>query len=72
MGHYTYKYISPTNANIKAGTAYIETFNLLYIFINVTYICTVPHSESGVVPMSSLSGVGQLGFWEVGKGGTIG
>ncbi len=33
---------------------------------------TVPHSESGVVPMSSLVGVGQLGFWEVGKGGTIG
>ncbi len=32
----------------------------------------VPHSRSGVVPMSSLSGVGQLGFWEVGKGGTIG
>ncbi len=28
--------------------------------------------ESGVVPMSSLSGVGQLGSWEVGKGGTIG
>ncbi len=33
---------------------------------------SVPHSKSGVVPMSSLSGVGQLGFWEVGKGGTIG
>jgi hypothetical protein len=32
----------------------------------------VPHSESGVVPVSSLLGVGQLGFWEVGKGGTIG
>ncbi len=32
----------------------------------------VPHSESGVVPMSSLLGVGQMGFWEVGKGGTIG
>ncbi len=34
-------------------------------------IISVPHSESGVVPMSSLLGVGQLGFWEVGKGGTI-
>jgi hypothetical protein len=33
---------------------------------------TVPHSQSGAVPMSSLLGVGQLGFWEVGKGGTIG
>ncbi len=32
----------------------------------------VPHSESGVVPMSSLSGVVQLGFWEFGMGGTIG
>jgi hypothetical protein len=32
----------------------------------------VPHSESGVVPMSSLLGVEQLGFWEIGKGGTIG
>jgi hypothetical protein len=32
----------------------------------------VPHSRSGAVPMSSLSGVGQLGFWEIGKGGTIG
>ncbi len=27
----------------------------------------VPHSESGVVPMSSLLGVGQLGFWELGR-----
>ncbi len=33
---------------------------------------TVPHSKSGAVPMSSLSGVGQLGFWEIGKGGKIG
>jgi hypothetical protein len=32
----------------------------------------VPHSKSGVVPMSSLLGVGQLGFWEVGEGETIG
>jgi hypothetical protein len=33
---------------------------------------TVPHSQSGAVPISSLLGVGQLGFWEIGKGGTIG
>jgi hypothetical protein len=33
---------------------------------------TVPHSKSGIVPRSSLLGAGQLGFWEVGKGGTIG
>jgi hypothetical protein len=32
----------------------------------------VPHSKSGIVPKSSLLGAGQLGFWEVGKGGTIG
>jgi hypothetical protein len=35
-------------------------------------VMIVPHSQSGVVPMSSLSGVGQLGFWEVGEGGTVG
>jgi hypothetical protein len=33
---------------------------------------TVPHSKSGIVPRSSLLGAGQLGFWEVGKGGTMG
>ncbi len=32
----------------------------------------VPHSESGIVPRSSLIGAGQLGFGEFGKGGTIG
>ncbi len=32
----------------------------------------VPHSESGVAPMSSLSGVGLMGFWEFGMGGLIG
>ncbi len=35
-------------------------------------IASVPHSKSGIVPRSSLLGAGQLGFWEVGKGGTIG
>jgi hypothetical protein len=35
-------------------------------------VSLVPHSKSGAVPMSSLLGVGQLGFWEVEKGGTIG
>jgi hypothetical protein len=33
---------------------------------------TVPHSGSGVAPMSSLSGVELLGFWELGMGGLIG
>jgi hypothetical protein len=32
---------------------------------------TVPHSGSGVAPMSSLSGVELLGFWEFGVGGLI-
>jgi hypothetical protein len=32
----------------------------------------VPHSQSGAVPMSSLSGVGQLGLWEVGEDGING
>jgi hypothetical protein len=32
----------------------------------------VPHSKSGLVPRSSLSGAGQLGFWETGEGGTMG
>jgi hypothetical protein len=41
-------------------------------FTTEELIVVVPHSRSGAVPMSSLSGVGQLGFWEIGKGGTIG
>jgi hypothetical protein len=32
----------------------------------------VPRSQSGAVPISSLLGVGQLGFWEIGKGGQLG
>jgi hypothetical protein len=36
------------------------------------YIITVPHNKSGLVPRSSLSGAGQLGFWETGEGGTTG
>jgi hypothetical protein len=32
----------------------------------------VPHSGSGVAPMSSLSGVELLGFWEFGVGGLTG
>jgi hypothetical protein len=38
----------------------------------VLLICSVPHSKSGIVPRSSLLGAGQSGFWEVGKGGTVG
>ncbi len=40
--------------------------------INLRMFVNVPHSQSGAVPMSSLSGVGQLGLWEVGEGGMIG
>ncbi len=39
---------------------------------SVTFMITVPHSKGGIVPRLSLLGVEQLGFWEVGKGGTIG
>ncbi len=35
-------------------------------------VLSVPHSKSGIVPRSSLLGAGQLGFWEVGRGGTVG
>ncbi len=33
---------------------------------------TVPHSKSGLVPRSLLSGAGHLGFRETGEGGTMG
>jgi hypothetical protein len=38
----------------------------------INYSLTVPYSKSGMVPRSSLLGAGQLGFWEAGKGGTVG
>jgi hypothetical protein len=43
-------------------------------FSDIDFVPTlcVPHSQSGAVPISSLLGVGQLGFWEIGKGGTMG
>ncbi len=43
-------------------------------FFHFEYITTdtVPHSKSGLVPRSSLSGAGQLGFWETGEGGAMG
>ncbi len=40
--------------------------------VTASYFLVVPHSKSGIVPRSSLLGAGQVGFWEVGKGGTIG
>jgi hypothetical protein len=44
----------------------------MYTILQDYLIITVPHSQSGAVPMSSLLGVGQLGFWEFGRGGSIG
>ncbi len=54
----------------------------LFSYRNVTkkfFYCTfkytysiVPHSGSGVAPMSSLSGVELLGFWEFEMGGLMG
>jgi hypothetical protein len=38
----------------------------------VYHVFGVPRSKSGMVPRSSLLGAGRLGFWGVGKGGTIG
>jgi hypothetical protein len=43
-----------------------RAFDFLVLFI------IVPHSQSGAVPMSSLSGVGQLGLWKAREGGIIG
>ncbi len=36
------------------------------------YMIIVPDSKSGIFPRSSLLGAGQLGFWEFGRGGTVG
>ncbi len=51
---------------------YITKYLLVDKLYLLVYILIVPHSKSGLVPRSSLSGAGLLGFWEVGKGGTIG
>jgi hypothetical protein len=50
-----------------------ETRNAILLLVQeIKRDIIVPHSKSGIVPKSSLLGAGQLGFWEVGKGGTIG
>ncbi len=43
-----------------------------YLFIIRAGLFIVPHSGSGVAPMSSLSGVELLGLWEFGMGGLMG
>ncbi len=67
-----YLYITNYETSIKRSES---TFRI-QVYINsafgLVFNDVVPHSESGVVPMSSLLGVGQLGFWGTGKGGTIG
>jgi hypothetical protein len=46
---------------------------MIILEINKTVcIITVPHSGSGVAPMSSLSGAELLGFRGLGMGGSIG
>ncbi len=63
----TYIYKCRNNASFRIRLLYTST-----IFIEVIDTVSVPHRKSGAVPMSSLSGVGQLGLWEVGEGGIIG
>ncbi len=41
------------------------------IFFLKPRIKSVPHSGSGVAPMSSLSGAELLGLWESGMGGLM-
>jgi hypothetical protein len=57
------------------GVAQVFLNRLAQVCILANYVNlnwrTVPHSKSGMVPRSSLLGAGQLGFWEIGKGGTI-
>jgi hypothetical protein len=50
----------------------LQIFLLGHVSSYIHLTLTVLHSKSGLVPRSSLSGAGQLGFWEIGKGGTIG
>jgi hypothetical protein len=70
-----------TRGQKSRTTVPLKTFKiliLLYIdillqkFILLFEGVIVPHSKSGIVPRLSLLGTGQLGFWEFGKGGTVG
>jgi hypothetical protein len=51
---------------------FVVTFSAVCKLGQVICDLAVPYSKNGIVPRSSLLGAGQLGFWEVGKGGTIG
>ncbi len=50
----------------------VQRFRVLSMSVLRLPVLSVPYSKSRIVPRSSLLGAGQLGFWEVGKGGTIG
>ncbi len=61
----------PTMTSIDSLNPCVAAINKQFHFVKAQQV-PVPHSKSGIVPRSSLVGAGQLGFWEVGKGGTIG
>ncbi len=55
----------------EPGLSNLLMLVVAFYFSNTVQLI-VPYSKSGIVPKSSLLGAGRLGFWEVGKGGTIG
>ncbi len=67
----TYIFNTHTHINTVYTSMYSQA-DTLNMANQVIITVAVPHSKSGLVPRSSLSGAGQLGFWEIGKGGTIG
>jgi hypothetical protein len=72
----TLKYVTTTNFfsdnNKKIMTRQLARARDKMKAVKENNAAAVPYSKSGIVPRSSLLGAGQLGFWEVGKGGTIG
>ncbi len=84
--HNIYLYTDGINkpASSSSGTVFLEGYPARSSFpffsapsfkkhkTNRCYLIGVPHSKSGIVPRLSLSGAGQLGFWEIGEGGTTG
>ncbi len=58
-------------AEILAILIYV-TYILRYIFYSLKSVISVPHSKSGLVPRSSLSGAGQLGLGSWKRAGQLG
>ncbi len=56
------------NASGSGGLFFVK---ILLDFMRKSVLKVVPRSKSGIVPRLSLLGAGRLGFWGVGKGGTI-